>query len=274
MLIALLSAAFLAGTTLPARPFVVPKPPPVVEVHAKDFAFTAPKTVSAGPTTFRLINDGKELHHLSVIKLAKGKTVKDLGEAFAKQGPPPAWITDMGGPNPAAPGGSVEATLNLSPGEYAIMCFIPSPGSPMPHMAKGMVGSFTVLPAKNGASMPATDMTITLSDYKFSFSKPMTAGKHVVNVVNSASQSHEVVFVKLNPGKKIADMQAFIETDLMKSAPPGRTIAGMAGIAKGQSASFPVELTPGTYGMICFVPDMKDGKSHSMHGMLTQFDVK
>ncbi|MEO7455097.1 MAG: hypothetical protein ABIY52_02470 [Gemmatimonadaceae bacterium] len=265
----LLSAVMLNGGTAPA-----PKAPPVVEVHAKDFSYNNPKTVQSGPVTFRLVNDGKEMHHLSIIKLGSGKTMKDVEAAMKKQGPPPGWMIDMGGPNAAIPGATIEATVNLTPGEYALMCFIPSPGSPMPHMAKGMVSSITVLPASNGASMPAADVTVTLSDYTFKLSKPFSHGKQVVSVVNTASQSHEVVFVKLSPGKKVADLSAWVEKDMMKGPPPGLPMAGMSGIAKGQSASFVADLSPGTYGLICFVPDSKDGKSHSMHGMMTQFDVK
>jgi uncharacterized cupredoxin-like copper-binding protein len=267
LLAAVMSAAVVSGATVPAAP-------PVVTIHAKDFAFEGPKSIKSGPTTFRLVNDGKELHHLSLVKLGKGKTMKDLGEALKKQGPPPAWMIDVGGPNPAVPGGSVEATLSLEPGDYALLCFINSPGNPTPHMAKGMVGSITVLPESNGATMPTADVTLRVSDYKFTFSKPITAGKHVINVVNDAAQTHEVVFVKLAPGKKIADVMNWAEKDMLKGPPPGETVPGMAGIAKGHAASFPVDLKPGTYGMICFVPDAKDGKSHAHHGMVTQFDVK
>jgi uncharacterized cupredoxin-like copper-binding protein len=274
---AIVSAAVLAGAALSAHDDAsksAKAAPPVVEIRAKDFGFTGPKTVKSGPTTFRLVNDGKELHHVSIIKLAKGKTMKDFGEAMKKQGPPPGWMVDVGGPNAAGPNQTVEATLSLEPGEYALVCFINSPGDPTPHMAKGMVGSLTVLPAASGATMPATDITVTLDDYSFTFSKPFTAGKHVVNVVNKASQSHEVVFVKLAPGKTMADMVKYAEKDLMKGPPPGQVISGMAGMAKGRLASFPVDLTPGTYGMICFVPDHKDGKPHVAHGMVKQFEVK
>lgn len=267
LLAAMMTAAVVSGATVPVAP-------PVVTIHAKDFAYSGPKSVKSGPTTFRLVNDGKELHHLSIVKLDKGKTMKDLSEALKKQGPPPTWMKEVGGPNPALPGGTVEATLSLEPGEYAFLCFINSPGNPMPHMAKGMVGSITVLPESNGASMPAADVTVTLSDYKFAFSKPLSAGKHVVNVVNSASQAHEVVFVKLAPGKKIADMASWVEKDLLKGPPPGEPMAGMTAVAKGHAASFSVDLKQGTYGMICYVPDAKDGKPHSAHGMMTQFDVK
>jgi len=38
--------------------------------------------------------------------------------------------------------------------------------------------------------------------------------------------------------------------------------------------SFPVDLTPGTYALLCFAPDAKDGKAHTEHGMITQFEVK
>ena len=267
-----LLAAAIAGSALVSAS--VPKAPPVVEVRAKEFAFMGPKSVKSGPVTFRLINDGKELHHLWIAKLGKGKTMKDVGEAMKKQGPPPAWMVDVGGPNAAGPGQTIEATLQLEPAEYVMLCVINSPGDPTPHMAKGMVGSLTVLPEPSGATMPATDITLTLTDYAFTFSKPLTPGKHVVNVVNAASQPHEAVFIKLAPGKTMKDMEKFVEKDMMKGPPPGHTIPGLTGLVKGRKASFAVDITPGTYGLICFVPDKKDGKAHSMHGMVTQFEVK
>jgi hypothetical protein len=270
----LLSAALLTGATTSFHHLPAPKWPTVIEYRAKDFALIGPKSVKSGPVTFRLVNDGKELHHITVLKLGKGKTLKDLSEALKKEGPPPAWVTDMGGPNAAAPGGTIEATLNLAPGEYALACFIPSPGSPMPHMMKGMVTSLTVLPQTNGATMPVADVTLTASDFKYTFSKPLTAGKHVINFVNTASQSHEVVIVKLAPGKTAVNMAEWAEKEMMKGPPPGEPMPGIAAMAKGQSASFPIDLKPGTYGLICFVPDAKDGKSHAVHGMTTQFVVK
>ncbi len=273
--LAVLLPTMLLATTSPAPSHSSMRvAPPVVTVRATEFAFVAPKTIKSGPTTFHLVNGGKELHHMSIVKLGAGKTMKDVVEAMKKQGPPPAWMTDVGGPNPAAPGGSVDATLLLEPGEYAFLCFINSPGDPTPHMAKGMMGSFTVLPEANGASMPDADVAMTLSDYKFTASKPLTAGKHVINVVNTASQTHEIVLVKFHAGKKMADLVQYVEKDMMKGPPPAETISGIAGIAKGRSATFPVDLKPGNYGMLCFVPDAKDGKSHAAHGMVTEFVVK
>jgi uncharacterized cupredoxin-like copper-binding protein len=272
--IAILLSAAVASitptTAAPARTFA----PPVVTVHAKDFAYVGPKTVKSGATTFRLVNDGKELHHLTLMKLAKGKTLADFGQAMKKPGPLPTWVTGVGGPNPAGPGGTAEATLVLDAGEYVMICFIPSPGETAPHAMKGMVGSLTVLPEKSADPAPKGDVTVRLTDYAFGFSKPLTAGKHVINVVNDVAQPHEIVMVKLNNGKTAADFHKFIEKDLMKGAPPAMPVGGIAFLDRGRVASFPVDLTPGNYAMFCFVPDAKDGKSHAEHGMMTQFAVR
>ena len=275
--LALLIPAVFASVS-PTTPRRIATEPTVVTVHARDYAFVAPKSIKAsGPITFRLVNDGKELHHLSIMKLAPGKTLKDLADAMKNPGPPPAWTTDVGGPNPAAPGGTAEATLNLDAGTYALLCYINSPGNPMPHMAKGMIGSLTIEAQPAGvvqAGTPATDVTLRLSDYKFGLSKPLSAGKHSINVINDASQSHEVVMLKLNPGKTVADLASWVEKDLLKGPPPGTPVGGMAALAKGRSGIFPTTLTPGNYAVICFVPDAKDGKPHSAHGMTYQFEVK
>src|SRR6266576_4586029 len=89
------SSALLPATS--HRP--VAAKPNVVVIHAKDFSFTVPKSVPAGATTFRLVNDGKQLHHLAIIKLAKGKSFMDYAAALKMGGPPPRWATDVGGAN-------------------------------------------------------------------------------------------------------------------------------------------------------------------------------
>lgn len=268
----------LAGTTVSAgsmpRNPAAPEAPQVVVVHAKDFAYTAPKTIKSGATTFRLVNDGKELHHLSVIRLQKGKTMADFVAFMKKPGPPFGWFTEVGGPNPALPGGSVDATLTLEPGNYVVACFIPSVGESAPHLMKGMINALTVTTDKSPGVSPPADVTVRTSDYAFALSTPITKGHHVIAVQNDASQAHEVVLVQLAPGKTIADVAKWVDVDLMKGAPPGKPIGGMAGIAKGQTASFPADFAPGNYGFICFAPDAKDGKPHSVHGMMSQFAVK
>jgi hypothetical protein len=255
---------------------------PVVTVHAKDFAFDAPKTIAAGMTSFKLVNDGKMLHHLQIMKLEKGKTFADLQAAMKNPAaPPPTWLVSVGGPNAAVPGNTIEATLNLEAGNYVIACFIPSPGDPAPHFTKGMIQPLTVAAAsgvaQEGAAMvdaPTPTVHLDMKDYGFTLSKPLHAGKNVIHVMNEGPQDHEAVFVKLAPGKHIADVNAWVTKEGMKGPPPGMPIDGMAALAKGRTGIFTANLTPGTYGLICFAPDAKDHKEHSNHGMTSEFVVK
>jgi hypothetical protein len=254
---------------------------PVVTVHAKDFSFDAPKTIAAGMTSFKLVNDGKALHHLQIIKLEQGKTFADLQAAMKVQGPPPKWIVPVGGPNAAVPGGTVEATLKLDAGNYVIMCLIPSPGDPTPHFMKGMIQPLTVSAdsgvAQAGApsiEAPKPDVHLVVKDYGFAFSKPLHVGKNVIHVMNEGPQEHEVIFIKLAPGKHVADFDTWATTGGMKGPPPAMPVDGMAGMAKGRTGIFTANLTPGTYALTCFVPDAKDSKEHSAHGMTSEFTVK
>ena len=252
---------------------------PVVTVHASEFAFTAPKSIAAGQTTFRLVNDGKQLHHITIFKLEQGKTLKDLEAAMKSDGPPPAWLVSVGGPNAAVPGATIDATLDLAAGNYVLACLIPSPGDETPHMMKGMVAPLTVS-ASGGvtqasgtyAPTPAPDVHLVVKDYGFAFSKPITAGKHTVHVMNEGPQEHEVIMLKLAPGKHVADFNSWALTG-MKGPPPAMPIAGMAGMAKGRTGIFTDDFTPGTYAITCFVP-APDKKMHSEHGMSMEFEVK
>lgn len=60
---------------------------------------------------------------------------------------------------------------------------------------------------------------------------------------------------------------------LPKGTPPGTAIGGASRLAKDAVAYIPVDLAPGEYALICFVPEMKDGKAHYVHGLLKAFTV-
>lgn len=253
---------------------------PVVTVHANEFAFIAPASIAAGTTTFRLVNDGKEVHQISILQLAKGKTLADYVAAMKANRPTP-WAVGVGGPNAAGPGQTIDATVTLDAGNYILVCWVPSPGVPVPHMAKGMIQPLAVTApggvAKaraSGSSLneSAPDVHLELSEYAFKLSKPLTAGKHTVHVMNTGTLEHEAVIMKLAPGKTMRDADAWFEGGMQGPSPIEAT-PGMAGLGKGRSGTFTTNLAPGRYGLICYIPDAKDGKPHSMHGMVHEFTV-
>lgn len=245
--------------------------PNVVTVTAKDFSYDGPAEIPAGMTTFKLINDGKVLHHLSIVRLDSGKTIKDLEAALALPAAPPRWAVPMGGPNAPDPTKESNATLDLTPGNYAMVCFVDQPGG-VPHFAKGMIRPFTVGAATAGAAAPApaADIDVKLVDYGFELSKPITAGTHTFSVTNSATQPHEVEMVKLAPGKTVEQLLGWLQKP--SGPPPASAVGGVAGMI-GDTNYFTADITPGQYALICFLPDVKDGKPHFMHGMTKTITV-
>lgn len=247
-------------------------------IVAKDYAYEAPESVEAGLTEIRLRNAGPELHHVQLIRLEQGKTFADLAAAMQSHGPPPAWAKDVGGPNTPVPGGESVAVVDLAPGNYAIVCFIPSPADGKPHVAKGMAKALTVVagPASartaSNAEAKAPAITMTLQDYGFLTSQPITAGTHTIRVKNLAAQSHEVFFAKLAPGKTPMDLVQWIEKP--QGPPPAMPLGGTTGIAKDGWNDVTVTFEPGEYALLCFIPDAKDGKPHVAHGMMRQISVK
>jgi len=244
----------------------------VAVIHAKDFAFDAPDSITAGWTTFHLVNDGSTLHHAQLVRLDSGKTVADLQTALKNPGPPPRWIVEVGGANAPDPNGQADATMNLEAGNYAIVCFVDIPDHVM-HVNKGMVHGLKVTAGTGTpAPEPTSDATVTLVDYAFTVQGSLNAGKHTIKLVNKGPQVHEVELVRLAPGKTLKDLIAFMQK--MDGPPPANALGGVAGMSPGATAYFRTDLTPGNYAFICFVPDMKDGKPHVEHGMSKEFTVK
>jgi len=243
----------------------------VATIVARDFAFDAPDSIPGGWVTLRLLNHGTTLHHGQLVRLDGGKTAADLEAALKTQGPPPAWIVDVCGPNAPAPTKESKSTLNLQPGNYALLCFVDMPDH-VPHFAKGMVRPIKVTAGTPGAA-PASDVTVSLSDFSFTVQGAgLTSGKHTVKLVNNGPQLHEIEIVRLAPGKTVKDLGAWIQNPA--GPPPANAIGGTAAVAKSTDAYFTVDFTPGNYALLCSVPDAKDGKPHLEHGMVKEFVIQ
>lgn len=248
--------------------------PPEVTIVATDFAYQAPDTIEGGMVTLKLVNQGQTYHHVQMVRLLDGKTYGDLVEGLKQMQPgaaPPPWIEDVVGPNSPEPGGESRLIRELAPGNYALICFIDTPDH-VPHVAKGMVKSLTVTaPTGAVAAAPVSDVTVQMTDYDWSVAPALTAGKHVIRLENMAEQSHEMFIVKLDEGKTKEDFLAWGAT--FQGPPPGKAMGGTSGQKKGDVAFVPVDLAPGNYLFVCFLPDAKDGKPHLAHGMIKEVAV-
>lgn len=287
---AAVGAAARTGAAHPAPPARAVPPARVVTVTARDYSFELPDTIAAGRTELRLVNRGPELHHVALIRLAAGHTPAQLFATMKALKPgaaPPAWARQVGGPNAPAPGATSSAVLDLAPGTHVLLCFIPSPDG-TPHMMKGMTRVVTVVPAPAArtvvpvgrapgavearSAIGAPDVTMTLTDYGFNLSAPLIRGPHVVRVRNAAAQTHEVFVVRLAPGKTARDAAAWVER--MQGPPPMQPLGGVTGMDTGESNDMALDLTPGDYALLCFIPDVHDGRPHVAHGMIRQITVR
>lgn len=269
-----ISSALVVAVAACERPAASPAAPNVVTIIATDYAFSAPDTIPAGLTTFKMLNQGREPHQ-TVLMGARGKSLGEIRAAMVSQGPIPEWLHFPAGPGVATAGDSSNATSRLEPGDYYLVCFIPDAHN-VPHVMRGMVRQLVVVPAPLTASAPAAepqaDIVVTLSDYAFSLSKPLTAGTHTIRVENAGPQVHEIGIEQLAPGKTMADWQQWLVAG-MKGMGPAKPMGGLVGPDKGKAGWFTITLTAGKYLLTCYVPDAKDQKPHVMHGMVQELTV-
>lgn len=259
-----------AGQPARAAGEVAAAAPTVVTITATDFAFEVPAEIPAGFITMRLVNKGPSLHHVQLLKLDEGKTMADFTAAL-KAGGPPQWAIPAGGPNPPQPGETSSVQMKLDPGHYVMVCFIPAADG-QPHLMKGMMRPLTVTAnGSTAAAEPTADIVMKLVDFDFQLSQPLTAGRHILRIDNDGTQPHEVAIVRMVPGKEPLSFASWGERPV--GAAPGQVYGGVSAIMPGSHVYVPLDLPPGEYGLLCFVPEMKDGKPHFVHGMVKKVTI-
>jgi hypothetical protein len=248
--------------------------PAVVTVTTTDYAFEAPDTLQEGWTTFRLLNHGDAFHAALLVKLEEGRSLSDFREAYAealRNGGPWEALGLLGGIVGPPPNGSTNATLHLAAGRYAWYCPLGFEDG-VPHVVgQGMARPFVVRQhdgPEPATSAPEPSVTITMVDYAFQLSAPLTAGQHVIRVDNKGPEPHELILMRLAPGKTMNDVQTCLGD--MRSPPPfDASLGGVVIEEAGGEAYFEAELTPGNHVLFCVI-SAPDGRRHWEHGMMLQ----
>lgn len=124
------------GTETRTREIVIP---------ATDYAFQIPGEVPAGPTLFRIDNQGKVPHELALGQLREGITADSVLARIAAGGDPGDMTDGVVGILIAGPGSKSLGQLNadLVPGRtYMMICQFKDADSLPPHIMMGMHASF------------------------------------------------------------------------------------------------------------------------------------
>ncbi|MFN8652348.1 MAG: hypothetical protein U0133_10630 [Gemmatimonadales bacterium] len=242
----------------------------VLVVRANEFRFDAVDSVRAGRVRVRLQNDGMMPHHLQLLRLEPGHGAAEV-LARAERGElviPEARF--MGGPAIPPVGGASEVLVTLPPGRYLMVCYMPAGKSR--HLTMGMARELVVVPSPGGQDAPVhDDIRIVLTSYRFELSAPITAGRRVLRIENLVQEPHEVDIVRLLPGRSATDLDLWLSAP--QGPPPFAAAGGSMVLDRGQVTWATIDFTPGLYALICFVPDTRDQRPHTAHGMVRVLTV-
>ncbi len=250
---------------------------------AMDYNFKIPATVNAGLMVVNFVNDGKEPHELSFLRINDGVTVQQFKTALEKD---PATSSSLikrhSGMATIMPGQSERAVVNLDPGQYVLSCFVESPNG-LPHFVEGMYTPFKVVGNTNAgqATQPTADGDAIIKNFTFTL-PTLHAGTVILRVTNQDPMAHEMNILKLADGKTVDDVRQFLHQK--KGPPPLDTkqygtapytyAGGMQPLEHGMTAWIELSLQAGNYVAVCFVPDPNTHMSHVDEGMIKGFTVE
>lgn len=270
----------------------------VVEFTAVDYAFAGPAEIPSGWTTLRLANEGMEHHFLLLNRLPDDKTFDDYvaevavpfdsvwhelrsgaidkAEAGAMLGRLlPAWyasVVQMGGPGLVAGGGVAEATVNLSPGNYVMECYVKTAEGEF-HASLGMARPLTVTGEASEASPPEADLEITLSNSELAVDGDVTAGRHTVAVhyqeqpeVGLGNDVHVAWLQSETDLSEVVSWMDWMNVDGLREPAPVVFVGGVQEMPVGSTAYFRVNLAPGRYTWIA--------ESGAERGLVKEFTVE
>ena len=119
-------------------PTTTSQPEGPIAITSVDFGFQGvPAELPAGEHEVTFTNAGTELHELVIFRNPDGLTLEEI-HALGPQGA--AERVELAGIAFAEPGRPAPEPLAvaLTPGEYEVVCFIPTPTDGQPHFSHGM----------------------------------------------------------------------------------------------------------------------------------------
>lgn len=264
--------ASLAASAVPGSG-IDATPAPLLAIEAVEYGFRTNGSVAAGTTMVQMKNLGQEDHQAQFLRLNDGVTPAQVQDALKDPRTLGRLTTLVGGPGTIGARGMSAAMMDLKEGRYLLACFVPDRDE-VSHAAKGMVLPLMVTAATGaGMPMPATQGTVTMKEFSFALStSALPTGRSMVAVTNEGAQPHEFAVLRLMPGKTAADVTRYF-TAPPAGPPPFVAAGGLTALSPGQRGIAALDLTPGGYAAVCFLPDAASGKEHLQLGMIAGFVV-
>ncbi len=238
-------------------------------------------TLSAGWTTFRLVNASPYVHFIFFNHLPGDRTSEELlsevsplfqeasylimegknEEAMAAFSQLPEWFEDLvfrGGTGYTSPARTAETTLFMAPGNYVMECYVKMPDGTY-HWNMGMSKDLHVTADTTSAQAPQSpDIEITVTDEGLQVEGEPETGEQLVAVhfeqENPGMIGNDVHVAKLDESTdavEVAEWLDFMTAEGLVSTAenpgPATFIGGTHEMPKGNTAYFTVTLDPGSY---------------------------
>jgi plastocyanin len=112
---------------------------------------------------------------------------------------------------------------------------------------------------------PAADLNVNMADFVFGLPVTVAAGEAVWRITNTGEQWHELAIAPVEPGTTVEDVQAWLGEggDFAQQQLPV-----LMPMDAGQTVWVDVNLAPGTYAIICNLPDVM-----AQDGMHIHYDL-
>lgn len=240
---------------------------PLITIKVTADGITIPAETPAGIVAVTVANEGGAPGMPELARLNDGVTLEQFTAAL-EQGPEVALTQVMMlGATERQPGEQI--VYDMPPGDYVAVQFVEN-GPPL-------IGSFTA-GAPSGAAAPSADVTAQLADFAFILPDSVKAGKQRWLIQNTGKQWHEMGIVKLAEGVTVASMLEILAAagpEGPAGPPPFEPVAFWSPMGAGAQAWVELDLPPGEYTVVCFLPDLSstEGTPHLAHGMVRTLTV-
>lgn len=255
----------------------------VLTISATEDGIVVPEIVAAGLAEITFENTTEIPFYSIIARLDEDASMDEfMGElmgVFAGDASalPPANF--LGSPL-ALPGETQTAMYNLEAGMYIVL----SVAGEEPDMATFVVEGEAVERVEIEA-----DLVVPFADFVFGLPSELVAGEQIWQIENRGEQWHEMVFISVPEGSTMEDAmmmlmpppaeepangEASAEATEEVAQEEGGPMDGLtylwSPMSSGNSALTSVNLEPGTYLVLCFIPDStsEEGLSHAEQGMM------
>ena len=241
---------------------------PHITIEATAEGFTIPEEMPEGVVQVTFENHSEAPFEPIVVRLSEGVTLEDVG-AVAAAGPEAGMraifegLLSLLGAVTVMPEMTVDVTFDFAPGTYVFA-----------NTAGGEPSSFqpfTVADsAGEGAAPPEADVEVGLVDFAFNAPIAVAAGPQLWHIQNVGDQLHEMIVVPMDDTMTAGEFNQALLRSLAGELQEEEMVEPVIfwSMSPGEQAWITYDLEPGTYAVVCNLPDVTgSGHNHAELGM-------